>query len=133
MEHKIAIEKEIIVTTQDIVDCVLCCEAGGFDYWGELCSDEKDYEAARECLQAKSTSEIKPCYEDVLAEILEAGGKLIVFDYEEDKYHDLTMEKILSGWKKYMEQQNTFDFDEYDAVSADCILQYAIFGDVIYG
>lgn len=99
MEHKIAIEKEIIVTTQDIVDCVLCCEAGGFDYWGELCSDEKDYEAARERLQAKSTSEIKPCYEDVLAEILEAGGKLIVFDYEEDKYHDLTMEKILSGWK----------------------------------
>ena len=62
MEHKIAIEKEIIVTTQDIVDCVLCCEAGGFDYWGELCSDEKDYEAARERLQAKSTSEIKPCY-----------------------------------------------------------------------
>lgn len=109
------------------------CEAGGFDYWGELCSDEKDYEAARERLQAKSTSEIKPCYEDVLAEILEAGGKLIVFDYEEDEYHDLTMEKILRGWKKYIEQQNTFDFDEYDAVSADCILQYAIFGDVIYG
>ena len=60
MEHKIAIEKEIIVTTQDIVDCVLCCEAGGFDYWGELCSDEKDYEAARERLQANSTSEIPP-------------------------------------------------------------------------
>lgn len=54
MEHKIAIEKEIIVTTQDIVDCVLCCEAGGFDYWGELCSDEKDYEAARCAFRPKA-------------------------------------------------------------------------------
>lgn len=25
------------------------------------------------------------------------------------------------------------DFDEYDGISADCIMQYAIFGDVIYG
>ena len=43
MEHTFKIEKELKITTENIVDCVLSCEAGGFDYWGELCSDEKDY------------------------------------------------------------------------------------------
>ena len=133
MEHTFKIEKELKITTENIVDYVLCCEAGGFDYWGELCSDDKDYEAARERLQKKNEADFKPCYEDVLAEILEHGGKLTVYDREEDKDHDLTMEKLLNGWKKYIEEYNTYDFDEYDAISADCILQHAIFGEVIYG
>lgn len=89
MEHTFKIEKELKITTENIVDCVLSCEAGGFDYWGELCSDEKDYE--------------------------------------------LTLEKLLNGWKKYAEDHNADDFDEYDGISADCIMQYAIFGDAIYG
>ena len=76
MEHTFKIEKELKITTENIVDCVLSCEAGGFDYWGELCSDEKDYEAARQRLAEREKADMKPCYEDVLAEILESGGKL---------------------------------------------------------
>lgn len=133
MEYKFKIEKELTIKTGDVVDYVLACEAGGFDYWGELCDDEKDYEAARNRLQEREKGEFKPCYEDVLAEILESGGKLTVYDREEDKDHELTMEKLLDGWKKYIEAYNAYDFDEYDGVSADCIMQYAIFGDVIYG
>lgn len=33
MEHTFKIEKELKITTENIVDCVLSCEAGGFDYW----------------------------------------------------------------------------------------------------
>ena len=117
MEHTFKIEKELKITTENIVDCVLSCEAGGFDYWGELCSDEKDYEAARQRLAEREKADMKPCYEDVL----------------DDKDHELTLEKLLNGWKKYAEDHNTDDFDEYDGISADCIMQYAIFGDVIYG
>ena len=76
MEHTFKIEKELKITTENIVDCVLSCEAGGFDYWGELCSDEKDYKAARQRLAEREKADMKPCYEDVLAEILESGGKL---------------------------------------------------------
>lgn len=122
MEHTFKIEKELKITTENIVDCVLSCEAGGFDYWGELCNDEKDYEAARQRLAEREKADMKPCYEDVLAEILESGGKLTVYDREDDKDHELTLEKLLNGWKKYAEDHN-----------ADCIMQYAIFGDVIYG
>ena len=32
MEHTFKIEKELKITTENIVDCVLSCEAGGFDY-----------------------------------------------------------------------------------------------------
>lgn len=101
MEHTFKIEKELKITTENIVDCVLSCEAGGFDYWGELCSDEKDYEAARQRLAEREKADMKPCYEDVLAEILESGGKLTVYDREDDKDHELTLEKLLNGWKKY--------------------------------
>lgn len=103
MEHTFKIEKELKITTENIVDCVLSCEAGGFDYWGELCSDEKDYEAARQRLAEREKADMKPCYEDVLAEILESGGKLTVYDREDDKDHELTLEKLLNGWKKYAE------------------------------
>lgn len=97
MEHTFKIEKELKITTENIVDCVLSCEAGGFDYWGELCSDEKDYEAARQRLAEREKADMKPCYEDVLAEILESGGKLTVYDREDDKDHELTLEKLLNG------------------------------------
>lgn len=100
MEHTFKIEKELKITTENIVDCVLCCEAGGFDYWGELCSDEKGYEAARQRLTEREKADMKPCYEDVLAKILESGGKLTVYDREDDKDHELTMEKLLNGWEK---------------------------------
>lgn len=30
MEHTFKIEKELKITTENIVDCVLSCEAGGF-------------------------------------------------------------------------------------------------------
>lgn len=103
MEHTFKIEKELKITTENIVDCVLSCEAGGFDYWGELCSDEKDYEAARQRLAEREKADMKPCYEDVLAEILESGSKLTVYDREDDKDHELTLEKLLNGWKKYVE------------------------------
>ena len=61
MEHTFKIEKELKITTENIVDCVLSCEAGGFDYWGELCSDEKDYEAARQRLAEREKADMKPC------------------------------------------------------------------------
>ena len=114
MEHKIEIKKELTITTQDVVDYVLCCEAGGFDYWAEICYKEEDYTAAR-------------------ARLLGPDNKLTVYDREEDKEHELTLEKLLDGWKKYVEKSGNDDFDQYDADNADGILQYAIFGDWIYG
>lgn len=134
MEYTIEIKKTLKVTLENIVDCVLCCEAGGFDYWAELCTDDADYEAAKNRLVENAKGEkIKPCYEEVLGEILRSGGKIVVYDREEGKEHDLTMEKLLDGWKKHIEAGGSTDFDEYDTNDADGIIQYAVFGEWIYG
>jgi len=133
MEHKFEVKKELTITTQDIVDYVLCCEAGGFDYWAEICYKDEDYGAAKARLLEQGKSNADLCYEEVLAEILEHGDKLTVYDREDDKDYELTMERLLGGWKKYIEERGNDDFDEYDANDADGILQYAIFGDCIYG
>lgn len=127
MEHTIKIE--INITSQDIAD-LLAFECGGFDYWAELCSDDKEYEAAQQRL---AESDMKPCCENVLTEILESGGKLTVYDREEDKDHELTVEKLLGGWRKYIEKRGSADFENYDADDADGILQYSVFDDWVYG
>ena len=74
MEHTFKIEKELKITTENIVDCVLCCEAGGFDYWGELCSDEKGYEAARQRLTEREKADICAML-DINQELLVAAVK----------------------------------------------------------
>lgn len=121
-EHIIKIEKRI--TTDDIVN-ILCCESGGFDYWCNLKFKDEDYKANR--LE-------DDCYEDVLAKILENGKSLIVNDFEEEETYELTLEKLLNGIElNYKNRPFDCDIEDGDATTADCILQYSIFGDVIYG
>lgn len=134
MDYTIEIKKTVKITLSDIVDYILCCEAGGFDYWAELCTDEADYTAAKSRLLENADGEtVNPCYEEVLGEILRNGGKITVYDREDDKEYELTLEKLLDGWKKHIEKGGSDDFDMYDANDADGVLQYAIFGDWIYG
>ena len=64
-EH--SFEIKIIVTTDDIVN-LLACEGGGFDYWAEICWNEKDYEAARNCILHRGKKDRMICYEEIVAE-----------------------------------------------------------------
>lgn len=136
-EHSIKIETNI--TTDDITN-LLSMAGGGFDYWAEICYNEEDYEAARKRLVKRMEDEKKQacevCYEDVCAEILENGGKLIVYDREEDEDHDLTLQALLDGFAYYMKltaSDGRTGVDDMDAEVADQILQVAVFGEVIYG
>lgn len=89
--------------------------------------DKKITEAEAKEIEAKNREILR---DGTVEELLQM---LTVYDREDDKDHELTLEKLLNGWKKYAEDHNADDFDEYDGISADCIMQYAIFGDVIYG
>ena len=129
MEH--SFQLYMVITTEDITN-LLACEGGGFDYWAEICWDEADYEAARKRLAAKQSDSIL-CYEDVEAEILEAGGKLKVYDREEDKDYELTLAGLLDGFRLFAESNKSIDLDDMDVAMADQILQMAVFKEVIYG
>lgn len=131
MNHEIKIETTLTVTTDDIV-CLLSCQSGGFDYWCQIEFDGDDYDTAKANLK-KENADATICYEDVLAEILEEGKTLYVNDFEDERFHDLTMEKLLKGFelnaKNYPDDAS---MEDGDADTADRILQYAIFDDVIY-
>lgn len=65
-----------------------------------------------------------------------------VHDYEEDEWMDLPRESLLNGIAIYLNWNNQpyeitdgnlLDMGMIDAEVADCIVQFALFGDVIYG
>lgn len=68
------------------------------------------------------------------------GGALILHDAESAQTWELTLEKFLNGVKLYFEQgchvqveDNAIDAGDIDANDADCIIQFAVFGEVVFG
>ena len=61
-----------------------------------------------------------------LSEILTRGGDLVLTDGEDE--YVLTLDKFLEAIGKV-----GVDFEDYDAVVADMVVQTAIFGEVVYG
>lgn len=131
MNHEITINNAQLITTGNITD-VLCMESGGFDYWCEICFDGAEYEASRKHLLEKAGEGSSLCYEDVLAEILESGGYIKVWDREEDEDYELDLFGLLNGFKLYVENNSPEDLEDIDGCIADQIMQYACFGEVIY-
>lgn len=68
------------------------------------------------------------------SEIITRGGEL-TFKIDEEYENGggtkfvLTLDKFLKGIKDYGE----FDFDGFDGPMSDCVLQHALFGEVVYG
>ena len=71
------------------------------------------------------------------------GGTLELFDAESDDKWTLTRDMLLRGIKQWAEfggdpclailGNGTLDTGEIDAEVADMIVQYALFGEVVYG
>ena len=77
------------------------------------------------------------------SEQISRGGTIKLHDYEEDEIYELNIEKFINGFKLWIQNgddeygalnaDGTVDTSEIDAIMADMIIQYAIFGEVIYG
>lgn len=114
----------IFLTGQDIDDIVGCAMEGGCTYW---------------CTDAELVGDLLGnCASDQISR----GGALKLYDYYEDKWHELTLEKFMNGFKLWVEQGKDFygavstdgvDCCHIDGDCADNIIQYALFGDLVYG
>lgn len=61
------------------------------------------------------------------------GGEAKIRDAYEGKYHTLKRKDLVRGMRMTSSQRNT-DWDiDFDADDADMAVQFAVFGDVIYG
>ncbi len=76
------------------------------------------------------------------SEQISRGGALRFYDAESDDTWDLDLEKFAQGFRRWLENGGDVygavsklgvDTGEIDAEAADCIIQYALFGEVVFG
>ena len=77
------------------------------------------------------------CREDKWAKVLLRGGSIIVYDIEEDEEHVVDLNMIYVGATKLMEEHidaiiRLFSQDD-DFYDNDAVIQYAMFGEWVYG
>jgi hypothetical protein len=115
---KIVIDQEI---DGKLVDDILCTAfEGGINYW---CTKKvvvvgDDYHGG-----------------DYASEVVSRGGTLNIYDGEEERWHVLGIENMIEGIRQWCIKYGSYAqlLDDFDAGDADCIVQLALFGEVVYG
>lgn len=113
---------KVALSANDIDNIMCCALEGGITYW---------------CCKAEVVG-------DYLAEYgheqIARGGSLILHDAESGDKWELTLEKLLAGiglWLanggSYALEGGELDLYEVDSEVADCIIQYALFGEILFG
>ena len=132
---EVVVTKRVLLTEEDIEDIVVTALEGGIGYWACLDNTGDAYENAPDDEPTAIT-----CTKELLA------GNTVVFldeeDWEDgkDTVYELNIEKLLKGVQLWLEN-STFDFidrdgklnfDMFDAIQADSIIQYALFGEIVF-
>lgn len=123
---QIKIENIYTVTDEDIDDIMCSALEGGINYW---------------CCQVDVVGKFLGEY---ATEQISRGGALILWDSEEDNVsYTLDKEMLLKGIELAITNRDYEEYEWYengvlncaqvDADVADCIVQYALFGEIIFG
>lgn len=118
----------VFVTDEDIDDIMVSALEGGINHW---------------CAEAKVQGEYLG---EFASDQISRGGTLLLYDAKGRKYEELTKEKFLVGLKCYLkhplyedtiypgthEERLLVDCTLIDAPASDMIIQYALFGEVVY-
>ena len=114
---------EVVVTEQDIDDIMATALEGGINYW---------------CRKVEVDGEYLGTY---ASDQISQNGVLKLYDADDDASYVLTLELLLKGidlaitegYATDWFEGNHIDTCNIDAEAADVIIQFALFGDVIYG
>lgn len=103
-------------THEQIDDLMVTALEGGISYW---CSRAKvkdgDYRGS-----------------EYASGVISRGGTLVLKDFEQEVEYDLDATMLAKGIRMAA-NHNGFTFDDYDAADADNVIQYAVFGELVYG
>lgn len=114
------------ITGECIDDIMATALDGGITYW---------------CNKAEVIGEYLGEY---ASDQISRGGKLKLYDYEAEITYELTIENLIAGIKVLIEddsievnltkRENCFELDEdyLDSTLSDLIIQYAVFGELVY-
>ena len=137
MEHILKVEVSYKFSPQEIADLMVTALEGGINYW---CGK------ARMMVSSQSSKDLFPRFEGVLAcddnnvlcasDVIAYGGKLVLRDIEDPtEVWVLDSEKMLKGIGMYCSENNISPselMDDYDADTADAIVQYGLFNELVY-
>lgn len=129
---------------QDIEDILDTALEGGIGYWACLLNDQPEYqETLRELEKEKAEGKIKEIYySTVLIRMMEMGRPIKFEDAEaiedaDPEVWELNATKFTNGCELYEKNRGSIrkalDDGGFDAVEADCLIQYALFGEVVFG
>lgn len=122
-KSKFKIQVEMTVTPYDIENIIITAIEGGIGYWACLLNDEIEFDNQPDDIPVSQYA----------TELLLLGKTIKFVDTEEfSEIWELTLEKLLLGIKLSMEDE-PFDLNDLDTEQSDCIVQYALFGELIYG
>ena len=120
-------EVKVDISSNDIETVIVNSFEGGSNYWLGL-DTEND----------KSVWGRKPKgvpYSTWATQMLLEGETLHFYDVEEEsEKFTLNLEQLVNGFKINAEKRpHDCDLENGDAITSDCILQYGVFGKLVYG
>ena len=141
---------QVKITKEDVLDIICSAVNGGVGYWGETSANGEDYSEAKKHLVEQGVDLKDICYEEVFAQILFDGKSLEITDIENDKKYFLSLEKLFIGLQAAIEEGYYSHYNWYvpkgdgfgewqlnccqvDSAVADIIIQFSLFGEVLFG
>lgn len=120
-------ERKVNISSNDIETVIVNSFEGGSNYWLGLDADNK------ESVWGDKPNGIP--YSTWATQMLLEGKTLHLYDREEEsEKFTLTLEQLIEGFRLNAENRPfDCDLDNADATTSDCILQYGIFGKIVYG
>lgn len=131
---------KIILNKEEVVEIIFNSLCNGLAYiraYGlSVNITNSDYDKAKEeVMVLLDNSSVCITVEDILIHHLKMGRRLPFWDEEGEEYSSFDLQKAIKnlqdeGAAKWIMQMLN---EEDDAVTADCILQFCLYGEIIFG
>jgi hypothetical protein len=120
-------------TSEEISDLIIGALEGGINYWcGKVILVKDRFDKIFKGVKPEDQEKVQ-----YASDLIGLGGELILVDIDEpEERWVLTKEEVLEGIKMYCEENDITEeelMDNYDADSCDQIIQYGLFGEIVFG
>lgn len=130
---EVKVEKTIKLTEEDIKDILSACFYGGCSYWACIDNRTEDWKLAERKLCENGNDD--PTIEDIIVWLLCNGYAVNLIDEEDNRYYEFNLWAFLDGISRTISEGywNGDDIGDIDGEVGDVIIQYTVFGKIVYG
>jgi hypothetical protein len=129
-KFKVTIEQNHEFTSEDLNDLTVSALEGGINYWCRKAVIKLDENKNYLGISEEDAPNVQ-----FASDVIGYGGTLVLYDAESSDKWELTLDMFLKGIARYCKEnnENLSDLlDNHDADTADSIVQYALFDEIVY-